>query len=111
MRSTTFAFAYALVTLTSFSEFYAAPRDLTLGERIEAQRRIERVRHAHQIGERRPFEVVFPRSLLERKVETYLRQTLALERVWQTPVTAAMLRAEAERMQRGTRMPERLAEL
>ena len=111
MRSTTLVLGCALVTLICVTDFAAAPRDLTLADRIEAQGRIERVRHAHQIGEKRPFEAVFPQSLLERKVKTYLRQSLALERIWKTPVTAAMVRAEAERMQRGTRMPERLAEL
>lgn len=74
MRSTTLA--YALVALACFTDLLAAPRDLTLAECIEAQCRIERIRHAHQIGERRRFEVVFPRSLLEQKVDTYLRQSL-----------------------------------
>ena len=52
-----------------------------------------------------------PREVLERKVETYLKQSAALEAFWHTPVTAEMLEREMERQAKGTRMPERLREL
>src|SRR6185295_18790317 len=41
----------------------------------------------------------------------YLKQSVALETYWHTPVTAEMLRAEMERQAKGSRMPERLREL
>ena len=37
-----------------------------------------------------------PREVLERKVETYLKQSVALETYWHTPVTAEMRRLMAD---------------
>ena len=86
-------------------------RALTFEDRVRAQEAIERVRHAHQIGDTRPFEVAVPRSLLESKVRTFLKESAALENEWHGRVTAEMLREETQRMARRTRMPDRLAEL
>jgi N-acetylneuraminic acid mutarotase len=89
----------------------ADARELTFEDRVHAQVAIERVFYSHQIGATRPFEEAVPRELLERKVRTYLKQSLSLERVWNAPVTAEMLRQELERIARSTRMPDRLREL
>ena len=86
-------------------------RDLTFEDRVRAQEAIERVYYSHQIGASKPFEEAVPRPALEAKVEKYLKQSVALERFWNTPVTAEMLQAEMERQARQTRMPERLSEL
>jgi N-acetylneuraminic acid mutarotase len=86
-------------------------RDLTFEDRVKAQEAIERVYYSHQLGATQPFEEAVPRQVWERKVETYLKQSAALERFWHTPVTGAMLESELERMARGSRMPERLREL
>lgn len=88
-----------------------AARDLSFEDRVKAQEATERVYYSHQVGVTRPFEEAVPRSLLEQKVRTYLKQSVALERFWNTPVTAEMLQAELKRMARETRMPERLREL
>src|SRR6185295_6648402 len=61
---------------------------LSFQQRVEAQRAIERVYYAHQIGAQRPFDQAVPTGLLERRVRTYLKQSEALERLWHTPVTA-----------------------
>jgi len=86
-------------------------REITFEERVEAQRAIERVYYSHQIGATKLFEEAVPRRVIEGKVRNYLKQSVALERLWETVVTAEMLRAELDRMARGTRMPERLREL
>lgn len=86
-------------------------RDLTFEERVLAQEAIERVYYSHQIGTSRSFEDAVPRTLLERKVRTYLKESVALEKFWHTPVTAAMLQGELIRLTQRTRMPERLREL
>jgi len=86
-------------------------RDLTFEERVDAQRAIEKVYWAHQIGATRPFDEAVPRSVLEKKVQAYLRQSLALEKFWHTPVSAEMLRRESERIAGSTRMADRLKEL
>ena len=89
----------------------AQQRSLTFEERVRAQEAIERVYYGHQIGATKPFEQAVPREVLERKVRTYLEESVALQVYWKTPVTDLMLERELERMARGTRMPERLIEL
>lgn len=94
-------------TATQFS--YA--RDLTFEQRVEAQRAIDRVYYNHQIGATRPFSEVVPEPVLRQKVRTYLQESLALEQIWNTPVTQASLRREIERIARDTRDPGRLEEV
>src|SRR5262245_48477805 len=90
----------------------AAPgRMLSFEDRVRAQEAIERVYYSHQIGATKPFDEAVPREVLERKVRTYLKQSLALEQLWHTPVTARMLQTEVERMTQSSRMPARLIEL
>ena len=86
-------------------------KDLSFNDRVEALRRVERMRYSHQIDAARPFEQVATQELLERRVRDTLRQSVALDAFWRTPVTGAMLRAEAERQIRASRMPGRLLEL
>ncbi|MBI3449509.1 MAG: hypothetical protein HY049_11415 [Acidobacteria bacterium] len=97
------------IALVSAAPAFAA--DLTFEERVEAQRAIERVYYSHQIGATLRFDQAVPQELLEKKVRTYLKESLALEKFWHTPVTAEMLRTETARIVRSTRMPERLREL
>ncbi|HYS05151.1 MAG TPA: MopE-related protein [Candidatus Dormibacteraeota bacterium] len=101
--------ACTLVTLQGLVE--TRPRDLTFEDRVRAQEAIERVYYSHQIGTTRPFDKAITREVLTRMVRTYLKGSVALEKFWHTPVTAEMLRAEWERMLRGTQMPDRLHEL
>jgi N-acetylneuraminic acid mutarotase len=107
-----FAAASILAAVALLPQSYSQPsRDLTFEDRVAAQEAIERVLYAHQVGAAEPFETAVPRSLLERKVRTYLKQSAALEEVWRTPVTARALRAELTRMARDTKLPERLREI
>src|SRR5207247_8743620 len=89
----------------------AVARDLSFEERVRAQEAIERVYYSHQIGATKRFEQAVPRVILERKVRTYLEESAALAKIWKTPITADMLRAELERLSRHSRMPERLLEI
>jgi hypothetical protein len=86
----------------------AVARELSLEQRIEAQRAIERVYHAHRIGADRPLDEAVPESVLRAKTVASLRKSVALERYWNTPVTDRMLSAELDRISRESRMPERL---
>src|SRR5437870_5442792 len=78
----------------------AAPRadsrraDLSFSERVEAQRSIERVYYAHLAGAARPFDEAVPQSLLENKVRKALQESIALETIWNTPVTSESLQGE-----------------
>ncbi len=111
MKSPTFRnlWIVALVTLPAFGA--AAAGNLTLEDRVSCQEAIERVYYLHQIGTTLPFEQAVPREVLERKVRTYLQQSVALEEIWHTPVTAEALRMELERIAVNTRFPERLEEI
>jgi hypothetical protein len=61
---------------------------MTLDERVEAERTIEPVYYAHQIGAVDPVEVAVPRQVLEDNVRAYLTQTIAREIFWKTEITA-----------------------
>jgi hypothetical protein len=80
-------------------------------ERVRAQRAIEEVYHRHRTGTKLPFEEAVPAAVLRAKVVRYLRESVALERIWKVPVTAEALARELERMARHTRFPGRLEEL
>ncbi len=103
----------ALIVLAATSLLIrdAAARDLSFQERVAAQRSIERAYYAHQIGATLPFETAVPQELLEKKVRTYLKQSVALEKFYASPISGEALRAETHRMFRDTRFPDRLREI
>src|SRR5262245_7184897 len=105
VRRPTLFIALWLVALPVFA------RELSFEERVKAQRVIEKVYYAHQIGTTRPFDEAVPRSILEKKVQTYLRQSVALEKFWQTPVTAPALQSEMHRIAKETHFAGRLREI
>jgi N-acetylneuraminic acid mutarotase len=86
-------------------------RDLSFEERVKAQEAIERVYYSHQLGTTERFEQAVPRNLMERRVRTYLKQSAALEKFWNTSVTSEALQRELERIAGATRTPERLQEI
>ena len=101
------------IVLASFCLLSGAPssRGLTLHERVEAQRSIERVYYGHLMGTAEPFEKAVSTAILEKKVRTYLKQSQALEIFWRNPVTSRALQAEWQRIARESRFPERLREI
>ena len=101
----------AVLSSPTTSTSSVPPGQLTFEDRVRAQEAIERVVYSHQVGASRTFEEALPQGLLEQKVRTYLKQSVALERLWQRPISAGDLSAELERMVRDTRDPGRLAEL
>jgi len=102
-----------LTVLAALSTLSAVPRgaDLSFAERVAAQRIVERVYYSHQIGAPRPFAEAVPDAVLESKVRRTLKLSLALEKFWNTPVTAEMLHREAERIALDSRLPGRLGEI
>ncbi len=112
MRFRTGTFALALLTASMpLVVSHAAPREPTFEERIAAQSAIERVYYAHQVGERRPFDEVASRERLERKVRTYIEQSVALDQIWHDPLTGEALAREWERIARASQFPDRLREI
>src|SRR6185295_6312563 len=88
-----------------------AARGISFEDRVQAQAAIERIYYAHQKDATLPFDEAVPRDLLERKVTTYLRQSVALDERWHTPITAEALERELERIGRSTYYSDRLAEI
>ncbi len=111
MKRTGLLSAIVVTVLLASLPAGATVRSLTFEERVEAQRAIQRVYYSHMIDAHRPFAQAVPEALLQKQVRTYLEQSDALARNWSTPVTASMLEAEASRIARETRFPERLEEI
>ena len=90
---------------------------LTLEERVEAQRAIERVFYRQRVWpdsnpQPKPaFEAVVSEALLRDKVEDTLRKSEALEALWGRALGADDLQAELDRMAANTRQPEVLREM
>ena len=130
-RATTFAIVALLLcaaaagltssgTLLALSQPEApgrAQRKLTLEERVSYQRAIEEVYWRHRIWPKeRPdpkpsLDAVISQAQVEKKVESYLRNSEALEDDSQRPITTEQLQAEMDRMAQNTRQPEVLQEL
>ncbi len=101
----------ALSALLVCSVSLAQVRELTFEERVRAQEAIERVYYSYQLEAGKPFEKAVSRETLERKVRDYLKQSVSLERLWNTTITFDMLDREVARMSRDSRASERLAAL
>src|SRR5262245_27451522 len=104
-------FAAAGAFLLAVSAPPARSEALTFKQRVDAQRAIDRIYYSHQTDTTRPFDEAVPLESTEAKVRKYLKESVALETFWKTPLTSEMLRREVERMARGTRLPDRLREL
>src|SRR4030095_687415 len=90
--------------LCAGAAFFAQPlqaRELSLQERLRAQEVIERVYYSHQIGVTRPFDAAVPRSVLEKKVRTYLQHVL------KTSATSLKSSKDGERKTRAVRITAR----
>ena len=86
-----------VVVLVASSSIHV--RALTFEERVAAQEKIERVYYSHQIGTSTPFQDAVRGPLPKRRSRTYLKQSVALDEIWNAPVTGEALggRASASR--------------
>src|SRR5712691_7204271 len=91
-------------------------RQLTIDERVETQRSIERVLWSHRIwpaenpGSKPSFESVMSEGALADRVTAYLQKSKALE-TSARPITPRQMQSEMDRMARSTRRPDVLGEL
>src|SRR5437016_4399411 len=92
-------------------------RQLSFADRVAYQRAIEEVYWRHRIWptertEAKPsLDAVMPTAEIQKRVESYLLNSQALQHYWQKPITAEQLQAEMERMAQHTKQPEVLREL
>ena len=89
----------------------AGPGELSFKDRVDAQEAIERAYHSHQIGAKEQLDEQLLRSIAARKVRTYLKQLVLLEKFWNTRITAEALSAEMRRIVRNTGLPDRLEQI
>src|SRR4029450_637863 len=81
----------------------AAAGGLTLEDRVRHQRAIEQVYWGHRVwpaenpSPKPPLSEVMSDAAIRAKVETYLKESAALEALWQRPVTHEQLQAELDR--------------
>ncbi len=72
---------------------------------------IERVYHAHRLGDKPPFERDLPTHELRRLVERDLARAAVLSRAYGKQITDAEIAAEVNRIERTTQAPGMLAEI
>jgi N-acetylneuraminic acid mutarotase len=94
-----------------------AHHPLTFQDRVAAQRAIEQVYWSHRIwpkenpGAKPPLSAVMSDDTIRAKVETYLRESSALARLWHRPIKGEQLQAELDRMAAGSHDPAMLREI
>ncbi len=95
----------------------AGARDLSVEDRVAAQRAIEQVYWSHRIwpaenpGPKPPLAAILSDADLRARVEDYLAKSSALAELWQRPITAVQLQAEMGRMAASTHDAAVLSEL
>jgi hypothetical protein len=96
---------------------YPSTPALTLSERVDAERAIERIYWAHRVWPREnpapkpAFEAICPESTLRARVVDTLRKSRTIELEWGRPITHDQLQAELDRMAAGTQDPKLLEEI
>jgi N-acetylneuraminic acid mutarotase len=103
--------------LVGLAALPAGARDLSFEDRIDAQRAIEEVYWKHRLwpaenaSPKPALAEVMPDAAIRAKVETYLKESAALETIWRCPITHDQLQAEIGRMVRDTRDERMLTDL
>ncbi len=87
----------------------ATATELSFDDRVDAEAKIVRLQQAWR-SDKDPADVEpVPREIIEQRVRTYLKQSVALKQYWNVNVDAPMLEEELHRIVSNTRDPERLA--
>ncbi len=97
-------------TLTVLAGFLAAgsglPLLLTPAARVDYERAVERARYQFVIGNTKPFDEVYPRSVFEKRVRNELAAERVLRRAFGLSITPKLLDAEFQRIEKTTKAPE-----
>jgi hypothetical protein len=80
--------------------------ELSIADRIDGERAVERARYRFVIGATQPFDEVYPRSVFEKKVARELAEERVLKNVFGLAVTPAILAAEFDRIEKTTKAPD-----
>jgi N-acetylneuraminic acid mutarotase len=116
-RARSLAAGLALLFLPALCRAGESRKPLTMDERIEAQRAVERVYWSHRIWPKEnptpkpELGEVLPEIALRARVDEGLQKSAALGRFWKRSIEPESLQAEMNRMAERTQNPEVLREL
>jgi hypothetical protein len=96
-------------TGTVLAGFLAAASALPLlapAARVDYERAVERARYKFVIGNTKPFDEVYPRSVFEKRLQNELAEERVLRRVFGLAITPKLLEGEFQRIEKTTKAPE-----
>lgn len=79
---------------------------LTPAARVDYERAVERTRYQFVIGNTKPFDEVYPRSVFEKRVQSELAEEKVLQKAFGLSVTPKLLLGEFQRIEKTTKAPE-----
>jgi hypothetical protein len=79
---------------------------LSVAARVDYERAVERTRYQFVIGNTRPFDEVYPRSLFEKRVQREIAEERVLKNVFGLAVTPRLLDQELDRIEKSTKAPD-----
>jgi len=81
-------------------------RALSDAQRAEWKRAVERTRYQFVLGEKPPFDQVYPLSFFQKQVQQEHERELVLKRIYGVSVTPGALAYEYDRIEKSTKAPE-----
>jgi hypothetical protein len=79
---------------------------LTPAARVDYERAVERTRYRYVIGNTKPFDEAYPRSVFEKRVASELAEERVLRKAFGISVTPKLLEGEFQRIEKTTKAPE-----
>jgi hypothetical protein len=79
---------------------------LSVAARVDYERAVERTRYQFVIGNTRPFDEVYPRSVFEKRVHREIAEERVLKNVFGLAVTPKLLDQELDRIEKSTKAPD-----
>jgi hypothetical protein len=92
--------------LTGFLAAASGLQLLTPAARVDYERAVERARYRFVIGNTKPFDEVYPRSVFEKRVQNELAEERVLRKAFGLSITPKLLDAEFQRIEKTTKAPE-----
>ena len=84
---------------------FAGGAPLSVSARVDHERAVERTRYQFVIGNTKPFDEVYPRSVFEKRVQNELAEERVLRKAFGISVTPKLLEGEFQRIERRPRRP------
>lgn len=84
---------------------------LSVTARVDYERAVERTRYRFVIGNTRPFDEVYPRSIFQKRVDREIAEERVLKNVFGLSVTPKLLDQELDRIEKSTKAPDQWEEI